>query len=417
MKKIFSNLLTVAVFLYALPILIFLPYFNWQYAKENGFLEWLILGEIVPTAKSLIWPYYILFSEPGHPVAGDTSSKVAEYTDNEYNYVFQFPSDWKMKPPPPKQEGDLGEVRVFILGQRASLTVTVGTLGKAINKSQYEGNPNSDRIVKGMIDLSIEQVYKKMSKTLNASRMAVLESRALPSNKALRFYVSTIHFIDGKPPVGVIGTHLIPFDKAHMIVFVMTVVADKKMKEDQKIYDNIFNSFHLIGEKPVALGKNGGEASAVLGNVGGKVLGTVEKIDGYGGYKFGMTLAEADAVTNDDKIVGCEYYGVRKCITRGGEFLGESETVVAQIDDKTQRIRQVVVSFEGTESGACDAVARVVRNTLLKSYGLDDVNAKGPRAEWHFPKGGSIGLLKLCEVGMNLVTVSFAPSERQPSEQ
>lgn len=36
------------------------PYFNWQYARDNGFVKWICLGEIISTAKSFIWPYYLL---------------------------------------------------------------------------------------------------------------------------------------------------------------------------------------------------------------------------------------------------------------------------------------------------------------------------------------------------------------------
>jgi len=206
-----------------------------------------------------VWPTWII---PGYGWAMNqlglgelpifaAESSVAEFTDNDYNYAFQYPSDWKIKPPPPKQEGDLGEVRAFVQGPRAALMVVVGHLGKSVSESQYRSNPDSDQIVKAFINLSIEQVYKKMSKTLNASRMTVLESKELPSNKAIRFYISTVHFIDNRPPIAVVGTHLIPFDKPYSIVFLMSIVADRKMKEDQKLYDDIFNSFRLIGEMPL----------------------------------------------------------------------------------------------------------------------------------------------------------------------
>lgn len=33
------------------------PYYNWRYASENGFVKWLLLGEIVPTFQGLVWPY------------------------------------------------------------------------------------------------------------------------------------------------------------------------------------------------------------------------------------------------------------------------------------------------------------------------------------------------------------------------
>jgi len=41
------------------------PYYNWQYAKEHGFIKWLFLGEIVATLKSTAWPYFIFFSDHG----------------------------------------------------------------------------------------------------------------------------------------------------------------------------------------------------------------------------------------------------------------------------------------------------------------------------------------------------------------
>ncbi|MCX6626542.1 MAG: hypothetical protein NTW28_02785 [Candidatus Solibacter sp.] len=37
---------------------IMLPYFNWQYAVEHGFMTWMFFGEIIPSAKALVWPYY-----------------------------------------------------------------------------------------------------------------------------------------------------------------------------------------------------------------------------------------------------------------------------------------------------------------------------------------------------------------------
>jgi hypothetical protein len=89
-----------------------------------------------------------------------------------------------------------------------------------------------------------------MSKTINANRMTVLENRVVPSTKGIRFYISTIHFLDGKPPVAMVATHMHPFDKPYGIIFLMSILADKKVKQDQNLYDDIFNSFHLLGELP-----------------------------------------------------------------------------------------------------------------------------------------------------------------------
>jgi hypothetical protein len=42
-------------------------YYNWQYAHEIGFVKWLLLGEVVPTAKSLVWPYFAFRSDTSPP--------------------------------------------------------------------------------------------------------------------------------------------------------------------------------------------------------------------------------------------------------------------------------------------------------------------------------------------------------------
>jgi hypothetical protein len=48
--------------IYALSCSCAALYFNWEYARENGFAKWFLLGEIVPTARSIIWPYFAFSS-------------------------------------------------------------------------------------------------------------------------------------------------------------------------------------------------------------------------------------------------------------------------------------------------------------------------------------------------------------------
>ena len=44
---------------YAIVASGFIAYFNYLYAVENGFVAWLLFGEIVATFKGLLWPLYI----------------------------------------------------------------------------------------------------------------------------------------------------------------------------------------------------------------------------------------------------------------------------------------------------------------------------------------------------------------------
>ena len=44
-------------------------------------------------------------------------TKILEYTDNKYNYSFQFPSTWKTQEI--AEQDDYGEIRVLLQGPRA----------------------------------------------------------------------------------------------------------------------------------------------------------------------------------------------------------------------------------------------------------------------------------------------------------
>ncbi|MFH2000394.1 MAG: hypothetical protein ABIK28_11980 [Planctomycetota bacterium] len=63
MNNILGRALKIIVSLYLMSLLAMTPYYNWQYAKQHGFIKWLFLGEIVATLKSTAWPYFAFFSE------------------------------------------------------------------------------------------------------------------------------------------------------------------------------------------------------------------------------------------------------------------------------------------------------------------------------------------------------------------
>ncbi len=67
MKKI-KYIFFVVIGGYVLVSAILTPYYNYSYAKNNGFIKWLLWGEIVATTKALIWPYsvFILTDSPGY---------------------------------------------------------------------------------------------------------------------------------------------------------------------------------------------------------------------------------------------------------------------------------------------------------------------------------------------------------------
>jgi len=62
-RSIFTSILTGIFYLYFFSTIIFVPYYNWTYAKENGFVKWLVFGELIATAKGFIWPYFMFFDD------------------------------------------------------------------------------------------------------------------------------------------------------------------------------------------------------------------------------------------------------------------------------------------------------------------------------------------------------------------
>jgi hypothetical protein len=58
LKKAASAIGGVLFALYMGGVIASVPYFNWKYASEHGFVKWLFFGEIVPTMKAVVWPYF-----------------------------------------------------------------------------------------------------------------------------------------------------------------------------------------------------------------------------------------------------------------------------------------------------------------------------------------------------------------------
>lgn len=60
MSKIVGSLTSFVVVVYFIGLTCAVPYYNYKYANENGFMSWIFLGEIIPTFKAAVWPYYFI---------------------------------------------------------------------------------------------------------------------------------------------------------------------------------------------------------------------------------------------------------------------------------------------------------------------------------------------------------------------
>jgi len=95
-------------------------------------------------------------------------------------------------------------------------------------------------MVEAIVDSIVEEVYKKASRDMGAERMVVSERRIVPSDVGIRFYISTLHFINNVPLV-MASIHTVPFEKPYMITFTMVTPLDKTATKDNEVITQVFS--------------------------------------------------------------------------------------------------------------------------------------------------------------------------------
>lgn len=66
MKKVWEYAITIIFGAYILSVtMVFTPYYNWQYAKSFGVVKWILFGEVIATAKAVVWPYFVFVQTGG----------------------------------------------------------------------------------------------------------------------------------------------------------------------------------------------------------------------------------------------------------------------------------------------------------------------------------------------------------------
>lgn len=60
---------------YLFVAFLMVPYYNWQYAKDHGFVAWFVFGQFTPTAMALAWPYFVFLGDHQPSRIAATSSR------------------------------------------------------------------------------------------------------------------------------------------------------------------------------------------------------------------------------------------------------------------------------------------------------------------------------------------------------
>lgn len=154
---------------------------------------------------------------------------------------------------------------------------------------------------------------------------------------------------------------------------------------------------------------------AFLVGFGAQAQTLPDAVTGYAGYRFGMTVQQAERVAPGRKAQGaCDFPGVALCIEFPEVIAGRSANVVVQFKGSPAVVTQVVVQYLNLDarpgSGACENSYRAVFASLSQRYGPPSHPERGG-AVWLGRKSGAIKAAFVCfDRDRGVVTVQYHPS-------
>lgn len=145
----------------------------------------------------------------------------------------------------------------------------------------------------------------------------------------------------------------------------------------------------------------------------------VPKIDGYGPYKFGMSIEQAKkarpAANRTEGNCGYDEIGPAYCLTESTKLFGQEATIDALFDKNTKRLSKVIITFDrikGKEK-ACKKVLEVIAAPLVQKWGISTrEEGEGVKLFWESAYGGTLVLERLCindDFGVVLVSYEDTP--------
>ncbi|MCP4681855.1 MAG: hypothetical protein GY864_05960 [Desulfobacterales bacterium] len=150
--KLSAFIISFIIVCHSFAIMFFIPYYNWQYIKNNGVAEWLLFGEIIPTAKAFAWPYFVFFSSsilPNNFINSlNYANEANEFIDNVDAFTIVDPEDMD---------------KIIELYKKAIEKAVLVDINQLNNKLNNFGNHYRDEFIKGL-KLTVEG-YEKHDNT------------------------------------------------------------------------------------------------------------------------------------------------------------------------------------------------------------------------------------------------------------
>jgi hypothetical protein len=148
--------------------------------------------------------------------------------------------------------------------------------------------------------------------------------------------------------------------------------------------------------------------------VSGRAMAQIKQVEGYDGYKFGMTIDQAKKVKPAAKQTRCEFAGVATCLEYKTKLSAFPATVTVQFKGEAPLLSQILITIRSLDKPvlhSCRDVGEEVLRLLVAKYG-DKPFIKNHEATWTSPEGGSVSLLSLCVGeagnGVNVITYTLS---------
>jgi hypothetical protein len=137
----------------------------------------------------------------------------------------------------------------------------------------------------------------------------------------------------------------------------------------------------------------------------------VKKIDGYGGYKFGMTVEQALRVNPAARLTDCDDSDATACLVYTTAISAFSASVTVQFAGTTARVSKILVTIDTAENAqahSCLNVGQEILKLLVDTYGASS-RVEGCETTWVSPEGGSVSLLSLCVGSRGVNVLGYSP--------
>lgn len=139
----------------------------------------------------------------------------------------------------------------------------------------------------------------------------------------------------------------------------------------------------------------------------------VPKINGYGPYKFGMSIEQArktrPGANKTEGNCGYDKIDPAYCLTDSTKLFGQDAAINALFDKNTRRLSKVIITFdriEGKEK-ACKKVLEGIATPLVQKWGIP-TREEGASFFWESVYGGTLTLSRYCiDDDSGIVVVSY----------